>query len=110
MACALDDMGVKTKNERAMNLGKCLMQAVGKWLDNANGPSRKVKQIDNRGSNFYVALYWAEAMGEKDAAFKELAEKLSSNKDQILKELIDCQGTPQVQPPHLKPPKVNARV
>lgn len=94
MACALEDLGVKTNNAKSKHLGQCLMKGVGKWLDNAKGPSRKVKQIDNRGSNFYVALYWAEAMGELDPAFKELAGKLAANEDKIIKELIDCQGTP----------------
>ena len=50
------------------------MNAVGKWLDNNKTPGRKVKQIDNRGSNFYVALYWAEELAAKDAAWAPLAK------------------------------------
>jgi isocitrate dehydrogenase len=46
-------------NANSVMVGDCLMEAVGKWLENDKTPGRKVKQIDNRGSNFYVALYWA---------------------------------------------------
>ena len=55
-------------------------------------PSRKVKQIDNRGSSFYVGLYWAQEMAKHDESFKNLATALSANEEQISKELIDCQG------------------
>ena len=57
-------------------------------------PSRKVKQIDNRGSSFYVGLYWAQEMAQHDSSFKGLADALSANEEQITKELIDCQGPP----------------
>ena len=70
------------------------MNAVGKWLDTNKAPGRKVNQIDNRGSNFYVALYWAEELAAKDAAWAPLAQALKDNEEQILKDLIDCQGAP----------------
>merc|ERR1712088_667122 len=73
-------------------LGDTLMDAIGKWLDNNKSPGRKVNQIDNRGSNFYVALYWAEALAAKDAAWAPLAKALADNEEQIAKDLIDRQG------------------
>jgi len=69
-----------------------MMNAVGKWLDNNKAPGRKVKQLDNRGANFYVALYWAEELAARDAAWAPLAQALKDNEEQIVKELIDCQG------------------
>ena len=54
----------------------------------------KVNEIDNRGTNFYVALYWAEAMAKKDPAYSELAASLAANEEAITKDLIDCQGSP----------------
>ena len=61
------------------------MDAVGKWLETNKTPGRKVNQIDNRGSNFYVALYWAEEMAAKDQAWAPLAQALKDNEEQILK-------------------------
>merc|ERR1712088_351680 len=53
-----------------------------------------VKQLDNRGSNFYVALYWADELVAKDATWEPLAQALKDNEEQIVKELIECQGPP----------------
>merc|ERR1712159_302887 len=64
----------------------------GKLLDNNKSPSRKGKQIDNRGSSFYIALYWAQSMAQHDESFVELAQNLTDNEQTILQELIDCQG------------------
>ena len=61
-------------------------------LKKMRSPSRKVKEIDNRGSTFYIALFWAEAVAKVDPTFKDLADKLAAAKDATLKELIDCQG------------------
>merc|ERR1712001_396872 len=69
-----------------------MMNAVGKWLENDKTPGRKVKQIDNRGSNFYVALYWAEELAAKDAAWAPLAQALKDNEAAIQQEMIDIQG------------------
>ena len=69
------------------------MEAVGKWLTNDKTPGRKVKQIDNRGSNFYIALYWSEFLAQRDSAkWGDLYKALSENEDKIMKDLIDCQG------------------
>merc|ERR1712173_398105 len=80
-AIGFTELGDRTSNAKSQLLGETLMDAIGKWLDNNKSPGRKVKQIDNRGSNFYVALYWAEALAAKDAAWAPLA-----------KALTDCQG------------------
>ena len=61
-------------------------------LDNDKSPSRKVKQLDNRGSTFYIALYWAEAMAKHDESFAPMAKQLVANEAKIVQELIDCQG------------------
>lgn len=95
MAVSLEDFGGKTDNERASLLGKTLMAATGKVLDNRKSPSRKVSEIDNRGTNFYIALYWAQEMALHDPAFQQLADDLASKEETILQELIDCQGSPQ---------------
>merc|ERR1711884_973194 len=92
LAVSIEELAMKSKNTKASVLGDTLMSAVGKWLDNSRSPGRKVKQIDNRGSNFYVALYWAEELAAKDAAWAPLANALKDNEEQIVKELIDCQG------------------
>jgi len=94
LAVSLEDLGTKTNNKRATLLGNTLNKAIGKVLDFKRSPSIKVKEIDNRGSNYYLAQYWAEEMAAHDSTFKKLAEKLKSNEAAITKELIDCQGKP----------------
>merc|ERR1712066_328388 len=79
------------------SLGEYLATAIGftelgDRTNSTKSPGRKVNQIDNRGSNFYVALYWAEALAAKDAAWAPLAKALADNEEQIAKDLIDCQG------------------
>merc|ERR1711862_286006 len=91
-AIGFQELGTRTKDDKATLLGDTLMNAVGKWLDSNKAPGRKVKQLDNRGSNFYVALYWAEELAAKDASWAPLAKALKDNEEQIVKELIDCQG------------------
>merc|ERR1719367_1347503 len=83
---------LKENHLRWDSLGETMMNAVGKWLENDKTPGRKVKQIDNRGSNFYVALYWAEELAAKDAAWAPLAQALKDNEAAIQQELIDIQG------------------
>lgn len=94
LATSLEDLGQSTNNERATLLGKTLSIATGKLLDENLSPSRKVNERDNRGSTFYIARYWAEAMAEHDASFKELADGLASNEQAIAQELVTCQGNP----------------
>ncbi len=65
LAVALEDLGRKTGNSKALVLADTLNQAIGKILDNNKSPSRKVHELDNRGSHFYLALYWAQALAEQ---------------------------------------------
>jgi len=91
-AIGFQELGARTNSANSTLLGDTMMNAVGKWLDNNKAPGRKVKQLDNRGANFYVALYWAEELAARDAAWAPLAQALKDNEEQIVKELIDCQG------------------
>jgi isocitrate dehydrogenase len=85
-------------NPRARTLGEALDVANGKFLMNNRSPSRVVNELDNRGSHFYLTLYWAEAMAEQTddpelaAKFKNLAEDLAANEETILDELMAAQG------------------
>jgi len=91
-AIGFQELGARVGDAKATLLGDTLMDAVGIWLNNNRTPGRKVKEIDNRGSNFYVALYWASCLADKDSAWLPLAKALKDAEDQILKELVDCQG------------------
>jgi isocitrate dehydrogenase len=91
-AISFQELGARTNNTKATLLGDTLMNAVGRWLDEVRTPGRKVKQMDNRGSSYYVASYWAQEMAQHDVSFKSLANALIANETQIVKELIDCQG------------------
>jgi isocitrate dehydrogenase len=91
-AIGFQELGDRTNSDNAKLLGETMMNAVGKWLENDKTPGRKVKQIDNRGSNFYVALYWAEELAAKDAAWAPLAQALKDNEAAIQQEMIDIQG------------------
>ena len=92
LAVSLEDLGVKSGNARATLLGSTLNEATGKLLDENKSPLRKVKQIDNRASTFYIAMYWAEAMAKHDPEFTEMATALKANEEKIVAELIDVQG------------------
>jgi len=94
-AIGFQELGSRINSVNSTLLGDTLMNAVGKWLDNNKTPGRKVKQIDNRGSNYYVALYWAEELAAKDSAWAPLARALADNEEQILKDLLECQGPSQ---------------
>merc|ERR1711988_274942 len=94
LAVSLEDLGAKTGNPRARVLADALNTAIGRVLEEGKSPGRKVGEIDNRGSHYYVALYWAEELAAKDAAWAPLAQALKDNEEQILKDLIDCQGAP----------------
>merc|ERR1719315_704590 len=93
-AIGFQELGARTNSANSTLLGDTLMAAIGTWLDNNKSPGRKVKQIDNRGSNFYVALYWAQELAAKDAAWAPLAQALADNEEKIVNELIECQGPP----------------
>jgi len=88
------------ENPKAQVLAETLDSAIGKFLDNNKSPARKVGQIDNRGSHFYLALYWAEALAEQtkekelQARFAKFAKQLAENETKIAAELIAAQGKP----------------
>lgn len=87
-------------NEKAALYADTLDQAVGKHLENRRSPSRKVNELDTRGSHFYLALYWAEALAEQSkvpelqARFAKLARQLADNEEKIIEELNGAQGHP----------------
>ena len=101
LAASLDHLGNTFKNEKVLVLAETLDQAIGKFLDNNKSPARKVGEIDNRGSHFYLALYWAQALAgqtrDKDlqARFAKLAKQLEENEEKINQELLAAQRKPQ---------------
>lgn len=95
MGCSLLDLGEKTNNATAKRLGETLNKATSGYLTNNKVPGRKVGQPDNRTANFYIALYWAEAMAEVDSEnFAALAKGLKDAEAQICEDLVKCQGVP----------------
>jgi isocitrate dehydrogenase len=100
LAAAFEHIGISWKNPRAAVLAETLDQAIGKFLDNEKSPARKVGEIDNRGSHFYLALYWAEALAaqtkdsELQGRFAAVARDLSANEAKINSELLGAQGRP----------------
>jgi isocitrate dehydrogenase len=90
----------QTRNEKAAILAKTLDQAIAQYLENGKLPSRKVNEIDNRGSTFYLTLYWARALASQDddadmkARFEKLADELGKNEATIYEELLAAQGQP----------------
>jgi isocitrate dehydrogenase len=100
LAASLEHLGVNYNNPKALVLSKTLDQATGQFLDNNKSPSRKVGNIDNRGSHFYLAMYWAQALATQteDAAlqaqFATLAKTLTENEATIVAELNAVQGKP----------------
>ena len=100
LAVSLEDLGIKTGNAKAKILATTLDAATGKLLDHNKGPSPRTGQLDNRGSQFYLAMYWAQALAEqKDdpalaAHFAPLAKTLAENEQKIVAELAAVQGKP----------------
>ena len=100
LAVSLEDLGIKTGNERAKILAKTLDAATGKLLDNSKGPSPKTGQLDNRGSQYYLAMYWAQELAaqtqdlELQARFASLAQSLAENEQKINEEFKAVQGKP----------------
>jgi isocitrate dehydrogenase len=98
LGACFEDLGSKTGNKRATLLGTTLDDAIGKLLENDKGPSRKTGELDNRGSQFYLAMYWAQELAEqtddKELAdhFASLAKTLAENEDAIVSELAEAQG------------------
>jgi isocitrate dehydrogenase len=97
---SLELVAANTGNEQAAVLAQTLDQAIGKYLENARYPSRKVNEIDNRGSTFYLAMYWAQALAAQtgDASFQDrfasVARQLEENEAVITAELLAAQGDP----------------
>ncbi|AGW94548.1 MULTISPECIES: NADP-dependent isocitrate dehydrogenase [Cupriavidus] len=100
LAVSLEDVGIKTGNAKAKILAKTLDAATGKLLDNNKSPSPKTGQLDNRGSQFYLAMYWAQELAaqsddaELAAKFAPLAKTLTDNEQKIVGELAAVQGQP----------------
>lgn len=98
IAVSLEHLAEKNGNAKAKVLGECLDQATEQLLMNGKSPSRKVNELDNRGSHFYLALYWAEALADQDEnkelknAFTEMAQQLRESEEQIVGELNKVQG------------------
>ncbi len=88
------------QNDRAKLLAETLDQAIGEHMEQRRAPSRRVNELDTRGSHFYLALYWAEALAnqtqdpELKARFAEVAQQLAANEEKIIQELNDAQGQP----------------
>jgi len=101
LGVSLEHVAITTDNKKAQVLADTLDLATGKFLDNKRSPSRKVNEIDNRGSHFYLAMYWAEALANQDdntelkTQFTPVAKSLIDNETKIAQELIDCQGEAQ---------------
>ncbi|MCM3484950.1 NADP-dependent isocitrate dehydrogenase [Kocuria rosea] len=100
LAASLDHLATTADNERARILGETLDRATGTFLEENKSPSRKAGEIDNRGSHFYLALYWAQELARQDEdaelaqAFASVAEQLAANEDAINEELLSVQGRP----------------
>lgn len=100
LGASFEDMGRKSDNKKATLLGKTMDAAIGRLLDNNKGPSRKAGELDNRGSQFYLAMYWAQELAEQTEDpelaehFASLAKSLAENEDKILAEFSEVQGSP----------------
>ena len=100
LAVSLEHLAISKDNQKAQILADTLDEATGKLLDNGKSPSRVAGELDNRGSHFYLALYWAEALAnqsknaELKSEFSSIYKELSKNESVIVKELLDIQGKP----------------
>ena len=100
LAGSLEHLAAANDNPKAALLGRTLDDATDLFLRNDKSPSRKVHELDNRGSHFYLALYWAQALADQtedadlQAAFAPIAAELASNEESIVREMIEVQGPP----------------
>jgi isocitrate dehydrogenase len=98
IAISIEDLAEKTGNKRARIVANALNEASGRYLETNKAPSRKVNELDNRGSHFYLAMYWAQAMAEKTgdpklaSRFTVAAKALAENEEKIIAELAAAQG------------------
>ena len=97
---SLEQIAEKTGNKQAAILAETLDQAISRYLENAKTPSRIVNELDNRGSTFFLTLYWARALASQDddadmkARFEKLADELGKNEATINVDLLAAQGQP----------------
>ncbi|WP_421805572.1 NADP-dependent isocitrate dehydrogenase [Flagellimonas sp.] len=100
LAVSLEFYGEKNKNSKALILSEALDKATEEFLNQDKSPSRKVNELDTRGSHFYLALYWSEQLAKQEqdqelkAIFSKVYEAMSTNEQKIAQELIDAQGSP----------------
>jgi isocitrate dehydrogenase len=100
LGVSLEHLATVFGNDKAQVLADTLDEANTKFLEENKSPSRKVNELDNRGSHFYLALYWAQALAAQDqdaelkTRFSSLAENLTANEDKIVDELNEAQGQP----------------
>ena len=100
LVASFEHLGQVSKNDKATLLAETLDQAIGQHLEHNRAPSRRVNELDTRGSHFYLALYWAQALAkqtqdaELQARFTGVAQQLAANEDKIVQELNDAQGQP----------------
>ena len=98
LAVSLEHLGTSKNNSKALILGETLDDATDKFLENDKSPSRKVGELDNRGSHLYLAMYWAEGLAKQDkdaalkATFSKIANDLKLNENKIVTELNESQG------------------
>jgi len=98
LAVSLEHLGTATSNEEALVLAEMLDNATDTFLDNKKSPSRKVNELDNRGSHFYLSLYWAQALANQDKnvklkeRFSKIAQELATKEQDIINELNSAQG------------------
>jgi isocitrate dehydrogenase len=98
LAASIEDLAGNTGNENAKLIADALNVANGRYLENNKTPSRKVNELDNRGSHYYLAMYWAQAMSENDGnaelaeRFGAVARTLAENEEKIIGELSAAQG------------------
>ena len=100
LVASLEHCAQVFKNDKAQLLADTLDEAIGEHLEQRRAPSRRVNELDTRGSHFYLALYWAQALAkqtrdpELQARFAAVAQQMAENEEKIIQELIDCQGQP----------------
>ena len=100
LVASFEHVGEVFKNEKAKLLAETLDQAIGQHMEHDRAPSRRVNELDTRGSHFYLALYWAQALArqtsdpELQARFKPVAEQMAADEEKIVQELNDAQGQP----------------
>ena len=100
LVASFEHLGEAFKNDKATLLAETLDEAIGQHLEHNRGPSRRVNELDTRGSHFYLALYWADALAkqtqdpELQALFATVAQGLAANEEKIVQELNDAQGQP----------------